>query len=138
MRTRRRAEDSFSLVEALAAMTIMGIAIASILTTFSAALVASRVAEDYSISTAMMTEVRSHVRADLLSPLETNQGTFTSHPGFSWSAVYTPTNYANFYLVEMSIEWVRGDKDYKRTCTTYHYYNGSTTTDEKTTEESRS
>lgn len=137
MRIRRRAEHSFSLVETLAAMTIMGIAISSILTTFSAALIASRAAEDYSISTAMMTEVRSHVRADLLSPLETNQGTFTTQPGFSWSVVYTPTDYTNFYLVEMSIEWVRGDRDYKRACTTYHYYNGPTTTDE-TTEEGRS
>lgn len=130
MRIKRRGEHSFSLVEALAAMTIMGIAIASILTTFSAALVASRVAEDYAVSTSMMTELRTHVRANLLSPLETNQGTFTNHPGFNWSAVYTPTNYTNFYLVEMSVDWIRGDKEYKRTCTTYHYYTASTTTTE--------
>ncbi|MDP8245551.1 MAG: type II secretion system protein [Candidatus Hinthialibacter antarcticus] len=128
MRTKRRAENSFSLVEALAAMTIMGIAIASILTTFSASLVASRVAEDYAISTSMMTELRTHVRANMLSPLDANQGTFTNHPGFSWSAVYTPTNYTNFYLVEMTIDWIRGDKEYARTCTTYHYYMATTTT----------
>ncbi len=127
MRTKRRLEDSFTLVEALAAMTIMGIAIASILTTFSAALIASKLAEDYSISTSMMTELRTHVRADLFSPLDINQGTFTNHPGYTWSATYTPTDSTNFYIVEMTIEWVRGDREYTRTAMTYHYYSGSTT-----------
>lgn len=122
MKSKRRGEDSFTLVEALAAMTILGIAVASILTTFSASLVAGRAAEDYAAASAMMTELRTYVRANLFTPYETNQGTFTTHPEFSWTATYTPTNYTDFYQVTLTIQWLRGDRQYTHAATTYHYY----------------
>ncbi|MBI1390847.1 MAG: hypothetical protein GC154_20650 [bacterium] len=130
MRNNRPGEASFSLVEALCATAIMGIAVTSILATFSASLLAGRAAEDYALASSMMTELRAYVRTNQFSPLMPNQGTFTEHPEFSWTATYTQAEYADLYQVDLIIQWARGDREYQSHFVTYHYQPAVEETDE--------
>lgn len=113
---------SFSLVEALLAMTILGIAVSSILTTFSTAILMGKLSEDYSLAAAMMEELHTYVRTNQLSPYETNQGEFTGHPGFTWMVNYFYTDVTDLYQVEMTVQWRRGSRERSMKHTTYHYF----------------
>jgi type II secretory pathway pseudopilin PulG len=113
---------AFSLVEAILATTILSIAVTGILTTFSGALVAAKIAEDYSKASTMMNELRGHVRANLLTPLEVNEGTFSLHEGFSWTVSYMETEFGNLYQVQLEVLWQRGDRTYRLNHSTYHYF----------------
>lgn len=122
MRNKRKTQDAFSLVEAILATTILGIAVTGILTTFSSALVAIKVAEDYSKASTMMNELRAHVRTDLLSPAETNEGTFTLHDRFQWNVEYMESQITNLYQVKLTVSWTQGSRNYSLVNNTYHYF----------------
>ncbi|MGC9329359.1 MAG: type IV pilus modification PilV family protein [Candidatus Hinthialibacter sp.] len=122
MNKRTPSNASFSLVEALLAMTILSIAVTSILTTFSTAIMVGKLSEDYSIASMMMEELHSYVRTNQLSPYETNQGEFVLHPGFTWIVMYYYTDITDLYQVEMQVMWRRGSRERSMKHTTYHYY----------------
>lgn len=122
MMHRRHSEQAFSLVESILAMTILGITVAAILTTFSSALIAGRISEDQALVSTMMIELHAHVRSNLFDPTQINQGTFTDHPGFTWQATYLLTNVTNLYQVTLQIQWERGGRVRSMEYMTYHYY----------------
>ncbi len=132
---KNKGQRSFSLVEALLAMTILGVAISGILTAFSASMVAGRISQDYALAATMMEELKTHVRANLLSPLEVNEGTFTNHPDFSWQVQYFYTDMENLYQVNLMIAWVRGGRELTLNYTTYHYVEITEGETESTTSE---
>ncbi len=103
-------------------MTILGVAVTGILTTFSAAMIATKVSEDYSIVSNLMGELRTQLRADMLDPTLINEGTFTNHPEFTWNANFLMTDVENLYQVDLAIHWKRGNRDYQVQYVTYHYY----------------
>lgn len=121
---------SFSLVEALMAMTILGIAVTGILTTFSTAIMMGKLSEDYSIASTMMEELHTYVRTNQLSPYEVNEGEFSNRPGFSWVVVYFYTDVTDLYQVDMEVLWKRGSRQRSLKHVTYHYFKLS----EETTE----
>ncbi len=120
MKSKWSSKASFSLVEALLAMTILGIAISGILTTFSAALVAGRVSEDYATVASLMNELRTQVRTNMLSPDQVNEGQFASHPEFSWRVTYFYTDIENLYQVQYAVYWTRGRRDYQVVYDSFH------------------
>ena len=122
MMSDRKNQQAFSLVEAILAMTILGIAVSSILTTFSSALVSAKVAEDYANATIMMNELRGHLRSNLLNPYDINEGTFSLYPRFQWTVEYMESETPNLFLVTLQIQWQQANKNYTYKTTTYHYY----------------
>jgi len=122
MNKKHRENASFSLVEALLAMTILGVAITSILTTFSTAIVMGKLSEDYSLASMMMEELHTYVRTNQLSPEETNEGVYEQYPGFSWQVQYYYTDLNGLYQVEMRVNWRRGSRERSLKTVTYHYY----------------
>ncbi|MEW6236743.1 MAG: type II secretion system protein [Candidatus Omnitrophota bacterium] len=115
-------QASFSLVEALLAMTILGIAVTSILTTFSASLVASRISQDYALAATLMDELRAELRTDMFLPTDVNQGNFTSYPEFAWKVDYYYTEIDKLYQVRLTIAWIRANQEQSLLYYTYHYY----------------
>lgn len=115
-------QHAFSLVEAILAMTILGIAVSSILTTFSSALLSAKIAEEYANATIMMNELRGNLRCNLLNPYDVNEGNFTLYPNFQWTVEYLETDTDNLFLVNLSIRWSHGNRNYTYKTTTYHYY----------------
>jgi type II secretory pathway pseudopilin PulG len=116
-------QASFSLVEALLATTILGISVAGILTTFSSAMLMSKLSEDYSIASSLMGELHTYVRSNQFTPYETNSGTFQqTYPQYSWQVNYLPCDKSDLYQVEMIIIWQHGSRVYDLTYHTYHYY----------------
>ncbi len=113
--------QSFTLVEALLAVTIMGLSITSILTTFSASLVAIRTSQDYALVATLFEELKTHVRANLFSPTEMNQGNFTNHPEFTWQVEYYYSDITGVYQVQMVIAWERGTRNYTVRYDTYQF-----------------
>ncbi len=122
MNRTRHNKKSFSLVEALLAMTILGVAISGILTTFSSAMVAVKVSEDYSTASNLMGELRTQLRANLFDPGIVNEGTFLNYPDFSWKVTYNPTEIESLYQAMLVIQWKRGNRNYIIDYVTYHYY----------------
>lgn len=104
------------------AMTILGIAVSSILTTFSSAMMTGRLSEDYSLASLMMEELHTYVRTNQLSPYETNEGEFSQYPGFTWMVNYYYTDVSGLYQVEMQVSWRRGSRARTLKYVTYHYY----------------
>lgn len=135
MKTKRPGTESFSLVEAILAMTILGITVTAILTNFSASLVGSRAAEDYARTSMMMQELKTYVRGDLFSPMQVNQGTFTNQPGFEWQVTYNTTEYPNLYQVVMQIRWQRGGSMKTAEYVTYHYFDTMAAMEQTTPQE---
>ncbi|MBN2327528.1 MAG: prepilin-type N-terminal cleavage/methylation domain-containing protein [Candidatus Omnitrophica bacterium] len=127
MNKKKSSNASFSLVEALLAMTILSIAVTSILTTFSTAIMVGKLSEDYSIAATMMEELHAYVRTNQLSPFETNQGEFILHPEFTWIVMYYYTDITDLYQVEMQVMWRRGSRERSMKYTTYHYFRLSET-----------
>ncbi|HOJ61229.1 MAG TPA: type II secretion system protein [bacterium] len=129
-----RRTRSFSLVEALLAMTILGISVTSLMTTFSSALLVGKLSEEYSIAASLMGELHTQLRANLLSPLDINEGTFTLHPRFAWQVNYLYTDLPNLYEVELVILWTRGNRQQALRHRTYHYYEipGASSTESET------
>lgn len=119
---KNRGNGSFSLVEALLAMTILGVAVSSILTTFSTAIVLGKLSEDYSQASMMMEELHTYVRTNQFSPLETNEGEYEQYPGFSWQVMYYYTDITGLYQVDMQVNWRRGSRERSLKHVTYHYY----------------
>jgi len=117
-----RKNQSFSLVESLLAMTILGLSVTSLMTTFSSALLVGKLSEEYSFAASLMGELHTQVRANLLSPLEDNRGTFTQYPRFSWQVNYFYTDSPNLYQVELVIQWNRGNRQRELKQVTYHYF----------------
>lgn len=117
----RQNQNGFTLVEAILAMTIMAIAVSGILSTFSSALIATKVAEDFSKASIMMNELRGQVRANLLSPMDINEGTSTLFPRFQWSATYQETEITSLYEVTLQIQWQQGNRTFTLKNMTYHY-----------------
>lgn len=113
--------SGFSLVEAILAMTILGIATAGILTSFSAAMIAGKLAEDYATADTLAGMLKAQVRTDLLDPLMPNSGTFTNYPGFAWQVKYTLTSMDYLYQVEIIVTWQRGQKQHTLRQQTLHY-----------------
>jgi len=116
-----RGDAAFSLVEALLAMTILGIAVTSILTTFSASILTGKLSEDYSIAAMLIGELHGNVRTNQFSPYETNEGEFTTQAGFKWTVSYLYTDITDLYQVEMKVMWKRGSREHELKHTTYHY-----------------
>ena len=136
MNSKRNRTASFSLVEALLAMTILGIAVSSILTTFSTAIMMGKLAEDYSVASILMEEIHTYVRTNQLSPLDTNEGECNGYPGFTWAATYSFTEVSHLYQVDMRVQWKRGSQERSLKNTTYHFYKiPDTTTGSRTTGE---
>ncbi len=126
----KQGQQGFTLVEALLAMTILGIAVTSILTTFSSSLVAGKVSEDRALVTLLMDDLRSYVRSGMFSPMQINQGTFSQYPEYSWQVTYTMSETQNLYQVEMMIQWMRGSRQNTVRMVTYHYDNSATVEEE--------
>lgn len=118
---RQHHKNGFSLVEAILAMTILGIATTGILTSFSAALIAGKLAEDYAIADSLSGMLQAQVRADMFNPLTPNMGTFTSYPGFSWQVSYTLSSVESLYQVEIIVTWQRGSRQHMVRQYTFHY-----------------
>jgi prepilin-type N-terminal cleavage/methylation domain-containing protein len=116
-----RNHKGFSLVEAILAMTILGIATAGILTSFSASLIAGKLAEDYATADTLAGMLKAQVRADLLDPLTANTGSFTNDPDFTWQVNYTTTTMDFLYQVEIIVSWQRGQKQHVLRQQTLHY-----------------
>ncbi len=116
-----RGNTAFSLVEALLAMTILGIAVTSILTTFSASIMTGKLSEDYSIAASLIGELHGYVRTNQFSPYETNEGEFTTQAGFRWTVTYLYTDMTDLYQVEMKVMWKRGSREHELKHITYHY-----------------
>ena len=114
-------QHSFSLVEALLAMTILGVAISGILTTFSAAMIATKLSQDYALVSNLMGELRTQLRADLLDPTMINEGNFAGYPDYSWQVNFFYTEVENLYQVELQIQWQRGNRPHRVQYVTYHY-----------------
>lgn len=110
------------MLEALLAMTILGITVTGILTTFSAALLSSKLSEDYALASIMIGELHTYARANLLSPMEINQGEFENHPGFYWSVEYAATGINNLYQITFAIHWMRGGRPRTIEQVTLHYF----------------
>ncbi len=117
-----RGAAAFSLVEALLAMTILGIAVTSILTTFSASIMTGKLSEDYSIASTLIGELHGNLRTNQFSPYDTNEGEFTTQSGFKWTVTYLYTDMTDLYQVEMKVMWKRGSRDHELKYTTYHYF----------------
>lgn len=111
----------FSLVEAILAMTILGIATAGILTSFSAAMIAGKLAEDYAVADSLTGMLKAQVRANMFNPLLPNSGTFASYPNFSWQVNYTVSSIESLYQVEMIVAWRRGSRQHVVRQYTFHY-----------------
>lgn len=120
-RCSRRKNKGFSLVEAILAMTILGIATAGILTSFSAAMIAGKLAEDYATADTLAGMLQAQVRADLLDPQTMNTGSFTDYPDYSWQVNYTTTTMDYLYQVEILVTWQRGQKEHTLRQMTLHY-----------------
>lgn len=116
------ANRSFSLVESLLAMTILGLSVTSLMTTFSSALLVGKLSEEYSLAASLMGELHTQLRANLLSPMEDNRGTFTQYPRFAWQVNYFYTDSPNLYQVELVIQWNRGNRQQELKQVTYHYF----------------
>jgi len=119
---KRSAMRSFSLVEALLAMTILGIALGGILTTFSSALLVGKLSEEYSLASSMMGTLQSNLRSGMLDPMEINEGAFPEHPGFNWKVTFILTDMENLYQIEFLVHWIRGNADRELRHVTYHYF----------------
>lgn len=119
---RKNQKKGFSLVEAILAMTILGIAATSIMATFSSALVSGSLSHDYAIASILLDDLRSYVRTNMLTPETVNEGAFTNFPKYSWQVIYTITEFTDLYHVEFLIVWQRGTKQYRVSAVTYHYY----------------
>lgn len=128
-------EKGFSLIEALLAMTILAIAATGVMATFSGTLVAGRTSQDFATSAMLMDDLRSYLRSGLFMPTQINQGAFTNHPDFQYEVLFTQTEIANFYQVDLTITWMRGQRQQNVSARTYHYDTMSTTQEENTTSE---
>jgi len=120
-------------VEALLAMTILGVAVTSILTTFSASLVASKISQDYALASTLMDELRAELRTDMFLPTDVNQGNFTSYPEFQWKVDYYYTEIDKLYQVQLTVAWMRAGQEHTLQYYTYHYYASN---EEETSEQS--
>ena len=103
-------------------MTILGVAVTGILTTFSSAMLAGKLSEDYSVVANLMGDLRAQVRCNLVAPTEENAGTFSEYPQFAWQILYYYTDIDDLYQVEMIIRWMRGNREYQVRQITYHYF----------------
>lgn len=124
LKTGRKA--SFSLVEALMAMTILGLAVSGIMTSYSSAVVAGKISEDHALVYQLMERLKAQVRIQILTPYEVNSGTFTDYPQFRWQVNFYTTNITDLYQVDMIVAWRRGNKDNEVVFSTYHYFAIST------------
>lgn len=123
---------SISLIEALLATTILGITVTGLLTSFSAAMVMSKLSQDYSIVSSLMGDLHMYIRTNQLSPYTANTGTFTNHPGFTWEVNYQLSDTTNLYLVGITIKWRHGTRQHQLTQYTYHYFSLSGATNSTT------
>lgn len=114
------------MVEALLAMTILGIAATAIMTTFSGSLIAGKTSQDYAVASMLLDDLRAYVRTDMLTPVTENQGAFTNYPNYAWEVIYTLSEVSNLYNVEMIIVWQRGMRMNRISATTYHYFASDT------------
>lgn len=122
MKTNSSRQGGFSLVEALVAMTILGIAATSIMTTFSGSLIAGKTSEQYAIAVMLMDDLHNYVRSGQITPTTENMGTFANFPQYTWEVLFTLTEVTDLYQVDFFITWTRGDKIQQYQAVTYHYY----------------
>ncbi len=115
------AKHGFSLVEAILAMTILGIAAAGILTSFSSAMIAGKLAEDYAAADSVARTIKAQVRADMLDPFMNYSDTSSSYPDFSYQVSFTSTTTTDLYRVEITVTWQRGQRQHTVNQVTYHY-----------------
>lgn len=117
----RGRRGSFTLVEAIVAMSIMAIAVTGILGSFTSALVGAAIAEDYAKASLLMQQVVTQVRAGSITPYDITQGTFSTDSRFAWSVSFTELDTDYLYQVDVIIAWRRAARAHSLKLTTYQY-----------------
>ncbi len=119
----RGRSGSFTLVEAIVAMSIMAIGVTGILGSFTSALVGAAVAEDYAKASLLLQQVLTQVRAGAITPYDVNQGTFSGEARFAWSVSFTESDIDYLYRVDVIVAWRKAGRTHNLKSTTYQYCN---------------
>lgn len=116
----RRTSRGISLLEALLAVTIMGISLTAIMTTFTASLMSGREAELYAEAVLLLEMLDAELRMNEFSPYEMQMGTSTDGQ-YMWSVTFQSTDLLDLYAVTMEVTWRRGTRTRSVSLNTYHY-----------------
>ena len=116
----RRGKRGISLLEAMIAMTIMGISATAILTAFSAALVSGKDAERYASAVLLAQTLNAQLRMGEFSPSEVMTGTSVDE-FYAWSVTFQETDLLDLYRVTLNVSWKRGSGLSTISVDTLHY-----------------
>lgn len=103
-------------------MTILAVAAGGILTSFSAAMVAAGVSEQFAEAANLGQVLRAQLRAGMFTPYSVNTGTFTEAEGYSYTVNFTPAGLETLYEAELLVQWTDGRSNRQLRLVTYHHY----------------